>query len=1090
MSNPQEGGDVAAQGVVLGLHMIVKDEAAVIGRCLDSILPGVDRVMIIDTGSTDGTAEEVDAAIERADFDLDHVDTLSVAWQDSFGQARQDALDKLLDFWPEVTHVVWCDADDIVVGGEHLRAWAALAGPGAPGMLGHYAYGFGPSGELTVSHYRERIVRRDWLTGWEGAIHENLLTRPGPWTQLPVPPNSQLAAPWPRDPAGVEWVHAPTGEGRPQYRNRLILEETLRREDEASAPSIRTIGYLAQEYEIAAAITGDEGDRERWLDRAAEMYQRAEHLAAGREDEHSYQLQHRHADLQRRRGNLRGAQILDEHNVKHLPAWPDAWIGLAQTHAELGEHELALTYVDAGLSKPYPQTGLILNPTDYTVEPRLVRAACLRGLGRLEDASREAQRALAQSPQDPRLQAVAGEYGEEVNRERTLHAVLALDEALARHDENLNALAVLEAAPHFLRAHPEIVQRRVRRRRGLNHLTHPEAYEGWYRDGAGGDAPFEPVGDRTFRETVIWAAESLARTQFLLAGLREQHGDDLSEVSLLDIGCNDGWMGYWLVAEHGLGQYTGLDLFPTALERARQVGEEHYPEVAGRLKFVEGSILRRPLPRALNWASGFDAITCFEVIEHVEDTGYLLDRLGRLAYYRRGTRVYLSTPNGAYERGNITDWDSPTPRGHVRAMRPAELTRLALDRGSLEGFTTGGDRTMCVAYEPRQRIGTIDFFLGPAGQSWSPMDAITKGLGGSETMAIRNASRLAEMGWRVRVFAAVPHEQAAHGVEYLPYWMHDPTEEVDALIVSRIPGYLQALGGRGAFNAGRVYLWLHDAAYEDLERHVDYDGVWCVGEWQARHLFGDRWEEDATVVPNGIGRHDYDGNPDLSFDERAPRVVYSSSPDRGLEHLLQMWPQIHRLCEERGVEPELVIAYGFTSTYEAAAQADPSLATLRARIEAAAASMPGVRLTGSIGQPELHKLQRESRVWAYPTAFPEVSCITAMEAQAAGMAIVATRVAALRDTVHPSVDLWPSPHEWPPDLGSAAGAGGFSMAVVQCLTDSVAWQRMRGAPAGEAVDAFDAARPANMIDAEIAAHAIPAAGRWDRQNLESGDDPA
>ena len=42
------------------------------------------------------------------------------------------------------------------------------------------------------------------------------------------------------------------------------------------------------------------------------------------------------------------------------PAWPDAWIGLAQTHAELGEHELALTYVDAGLSKPYPQTGLIL----------------------------------------------------------------------------------------------------------------------------------------------------------------------------------------------------------------------------------------------------------------------------------------------------------------------------------------------------------------------------------------------------------------------------------------------------------------------------------------------------------------------------------------------------------------------------------------------------------------------------------------------------------------------------------------------------------------------------------------------------------
>ena len=39
------------------LNMIVKDEAHVIRRCLDSVRPFIDRWVIVDTGSTDGTQE-------------------------------------------------------------------------------------------------------------------------------------------------------------------------------------------------------------------------------------------------------------------------------------------------------------------------------------------------------------------------------------------------------------------------------------------------------------------------------------------------------------------------------------------------------------------------------------------------------------------------------------------------------------------------------------------------------------------------------------------------------------------------------------------------------------------------------------------------------------------------------------------------------------------------------------------------------------------------------------------------------------------------------------------------------------------------
>jgi glycosyltransferase involved in cell wall biosynthesis len=39
----------------IALCMIVKNEAHVIRRCLDSVLPLVDYLLIVDTGSTDDT---------------------------------------------------------------------------------------------------------------------------------------------------------------------------------------------------------------------------------------------------------------------------------------------------------------------------------------------------------------------------------------------------------------------------------------------------------------------------------------------------------------------------------------------------------------------------------------------------------------------------------------------------------------------------------------------------------------------------------------------------------------------------------------------------------------------------------------------------------------------------------------------------------------------------------------------------------------------------------------------------------------------------------------------------------------------------
>ena len=45
--------------VTVCLNMIVKNEAPVIRRCLDSVRPIIDYWVIVDTGSTDGTQDIV-----------------------------------------------------------------------------------------------------------------------------------------------------------------------------------------------------------------------------------------------------------------------------------------------------------------------------------------------------------------------------------------------------------------------------------------------------------------------------------------------------------------------------------------------------------------------------------------------------------------------------------------------------------------------------------------------------------------------------------------------------------------------------------------------------------------------------------------------------------------------------------------------------------------------------------------------------------------------------------------------------------------------------------------------------------------------
>jgi len=81
--------------------IIVKNEERCIRRCLDSILPLFDEIVIVDTGSTDKTFEILKSVHEPK------VKLYSIEWEYDFSKARNFALEKVTSHW-----VFFIDADE------------------------------------------------------------------------------------------------------------------------------------------------------------------------------------------------------------------------------------------------------------------------------------------------------------------------------------------------------------------------------------------------------------------------------------------------------------------------------------------------------------------------------------------------------------------------------------------------------------------------------------------------------------------------------------------------------------------------------------------------------------------------------------------------------------------------------------------------------------------------------------------------------------------------------------------------------------------------------------------------------------------
>jgi glycosyltransferase involved in cell wall biosynthesis len=129
---------------------------------------------------------------------------------------------------------------------------------------------------------------------------------------------------------------------------------------------------------------------------------------------------------------------------------------------------------------------------------------------------------------------------------------------------------------------------------------------------------------------------------------------------------------------------------------------------------------------------------------------------------------------------------------------------------------------------------------------------------------------------------------------------------------------------------------------------------------------------------------------------RANKAIYASSYDRGLQTLLELWPAVH----EQVPDATLDIYYGW-NVFDDVFSQNPEKMRWKWGIIRMLNDLKdkGVTEHGRITHEELAEKFKQSKVWAYPTEFNEINCITALKAQEAGCIPVTTGCYALAETV-------------------------------------------------------------------------------------------
>lgn len=299
----------------------------------------------------------------------------------------------------------------------------------------------------------------------------------------------------------------------------------------------------------------------------------------------------------------------------------------------------------------------------------------------------------------------------------------------------------------------------------------------------------------------------------------------------------------------------------------------------------------------------------------------------------------------------------------------------------------------------------IVFISTPTFEAWDFQNPDTQGIGGSETSHIEMARRLAERGHDVDSFAPVPWKEETRGGPGRPggeLWhpfetlnpKSDLLRDADVVIVYRAPCLADFI------SHPNMWLVCQDVDYQldgnELtdDRAVKFSRIVALCKTQAQYLgYAHPIVKDRVCVSSNGIKAEYIrelvavtsnelGTGGTALERNPHRLMYASSPDRGLEYLLKIFSRAREVVSDL----ELHVFYGFNNMDKVAVM-DNKTGKAARDIKASilkAMEQAGVIHHGRLPQKQLLEEWFKSGIWCHASNFTETSCITSMDAQACG----------------------------------------------------------------------------------------------------------